>query len=96
MGIDPSLFLIILPLTMTVQASPLMKVFGRNMELIALKRGWTLKEVADRGELSYYHLCQLRKGTARYLDPDCIEVLLKTLEVTPNDLFLPQSDVIYD
>ena len=96
MGIDPSLFLIILPLAMTVQASPLMKVFGRNMELIALKRGWTLKEVADRGELSYYHLCQLRKGTARYLDPDCIEVLLKTLEVTPNDLFLAMDDVIYD
>ena len=81
---------------MTVQVSPLMRVFGRNMELLALKRGWTLKEVADKGELSYYHLTQVRNGKARYFDPDFIEGLLKTLEVTPNDLFLPQSDVIYD
>ena len=94
MGSNPSLFLIILPLAMAIP--PLMKVFGRNVELLALKRGWTLKEVADKGELSYYHLSQVRKGTARFIDPDCIEILLKTLEVTPNDLFLPQSDVIYD
>lgn len=94
MGSDPSLFLTILLLAMAIP--PLMKVFGRNVELLALKRGLTLKEIADKGELSYYHLSQVRKGTARFIDPDCIEILLKTLEVTPNDLFLPQSDVIYD
>ena len=73
-----------------------MKVFGRNMELIALKRGWTVKDIAEKGDLPYGHLQQVRKGNLRYLDPDVVESLLTTLEVKPNDLFLPMADVIYD
>ncbi len=81
---------------MAIPASPLIRTIGRNMEVLALKRGWTLTELAQRGEIPVNHLRSLKNGQLRYLDPEVIESLLETLAIEPNALLLPMADVIYD
>ena len=66
------------------------------MEVLALKRGWTLTELAQRAEVPGNHLRSLKNGQLRYLDPEVIEALLETLAIEPNTLMLPMTDVIYD
>ena len=66
------------------------------MEVLALKRGWTLSELGQRSEIPVNHLRGLKNGQLRYLDPEVIEALLETLAIEPNTLMLPMADVIYD
>ena len=81
---------------MTVEASPLIRIIGRNMELLALKRGWSLNDLAERGDTPVGHLRKLRDGHLRYIDPDAIEGIMTALNIQPNDLMLPMEDVVYD
>lgn len=80
---------------MNLQPSPSIAVLGKNMELIALKRGMSLAHIAEEGGLSFRALKNLRDGYCRYIDPDLLEGLIRVLEVTPNDLLLPLDDVKY-
>tara|TARA_Y100000385_G_scaffold278617_1_gene327139 strand:- start:1103 stop:1348 length:246 start_codon:yes stop_codon:yes gene_type:complete len=81
---------------MNVQPSPSISVLGKNMELIALKKGLSLAYIAEEGGLSFRALKNLRDGYCRYIDPDLLEGLMRVLKVTPNELLLPLDDVKYD
>ncbi len=81
---------------MNVQPSPSISVLGKNMELIALKKGLSLAYIAKEGGLSFRALKNLRDGYCRYIDPDLLEGLMLVLKVTPNELLLPLDDVKYD
>ncbi len=81
---------------MNVLPSPLIAILGKNMELIALKKGLSLAYIAEEGGLSFRALKNLRDGYCRYIDPDLLEGLMRVLKVTPNELLLPLDDVKYD
>ena len=66
------------------------------MELIALKRGWSLKLLAEKSGITQEHLKNLKENKLKYIDPDTLQALKLSLQVTPNDLLLPMEDVIYD
>ena len=73
-----------------------MRVLGRNMELMALKRGQSLQDISDKTGVSVYHLRKLRNATQSYIDPEVLRALMEFFEVTPNDLLCKMQDVTYD
>lgn len=73
----------------------LRQIFARNIELLAFKRGLKRADLAQRIGVSSYVLNRILECRNRHLDPEIVAELLKLFACTPNDLFLPHSDVNY-
>lgn len=72
------------------------RVYARNIELEALKRGWSQDVLATRLGVSRGTLARIRRGDLRYLDPEILLSLLQEFNCTPNDLLMPQEGIQYD
>lgn len=76
-------------------AHPLLRVFARNIDLLAFKRGLTRRELAEQLNITPYILSRVLNAQNRHLDPEIVSDLLAFFDCTPNDLLLPHADVTY-
>lgn len=74
---------------------PLLRVFARNVDLLAFKRGLTRRELAEQLHTTPYILSRVLNAQNRHLDPELVSTLLALFDCTPNDLLLPHADVTY-
>ena len=81
---------------MTSLPEPRIAILGRNVGILALKRGWCLEELAEKVGVAHRTILKLHKVRTRYIDPDLLYSLFQVLECTPNDLLLPMEGVAYD
>lgn len=75
---------------------PLLRVYARNVQLCAFKRGWSNNRLATELGVSLNTVNRVRFGRSRYLDPEVLEALLKAFDCEPNDLLLPQPGIDYE
>jgi DNA-binding Xre family transcriptional regulator len=74
----------------------LMRVYARNIDLLAYKRGWSTELLAKRLALSPNTLIRIRRHQSKYIDPEVLLALMDVFDCTPNDILLPQEGVNYD
>lgn len=74
---------------------PLLRIYARNIELLAVKRGIPSHALASKLGLTANTLNRIRFARSRYLDPEVFVALLDIFECEPNDLLLPQPGIDY-
>ena len=74
---------------------PLLRIYARNIELLAVKRGIPSHALARKLGLTANTLNRIRFARSRYLDPEVFVALLGLFECEPNDLLLPQPGIDY-
>lgn len=73
----------------------LLRVYARNLEYLAFKRGLHRRDLATRLGVSQYVISRILDGRNRSIDPELLADLLIFFNCTPNDLFLRLPDVSY-
>ena len=73
----------------------LLVVYGRNVEMFAFKRGWTMRQLANEVGCTVATLTRVRMRHNKMIDPDLLSSLLSVFGCTPDDLLLPHPDVDY-
>lgn len=61
-------------------------IIGRAIKEQRIKRGLTLKELADKLDVEKQYIWRLENGKIN-MSPDYIDKVLKQLEITPRDFF---------
>lgn len=79
-----------------LSTSRLFRIYARNIELMAFKRGWSVDTLASRLGVSSHTITRIRRNRARYIDPEVLLAVLDVFGCTPNDLLLPQEGIKYD
>lgn len=79
-----------------ITSARLLRIYARNIELLAFKRGWTQETLATRLGVSTNTLIRIRRHQAKYIDPDVLLALMDVFDCTPNDILLPEEGVNYD
>jgi len=74
---------------------PLLTIFARNLELQAFRKGWTSQQLIKELDITQNAYNRIRQNRSRYLDPEILESAIELFDCTPNDLLLPQPDVVY-
>lgn len=80
---------------MDLAVPPLLRIYARNIELLAVKRGIPAHALAGELGLTANTLNRIRFARSRYLDPEVFVGLLDLFECEPNDLLLPQPGIDY-
>lgn len=70
-------------------------IFTRNITVLQVQRGMELDELAERCGYTKRAMRTMCAGKFRYIDPDFLELLIKALNCTPSELFLPINGVVY-
>ena len=73
----------------------MLRVYSRNIEILAFKRGWNTARVAAALGVTANTLRRVRQKRSRYSDPELLAALIDVFECTPNDLLLPQAGIDY-
>ncbi len=73
----------------------MLRVYSRNSEILAIKRGWNTARVAAVLGVTANTLRRVRQKRNRYIDPELLAALIDVFECTPNDLLLPQAGIDY-
>lgn len=75
---------------------PLLTIYGRNIEVAAFKRGWTMRRLAHEAGCNVATLTRVRMKHNKLIDPDLFSALLAAFDCRPDDLLLPHPDVDYN
>ena len=73
----------------------ILRVYSRNIDILAFKRGWNTTRVAAALGVTANTLRRVRQKRNHYIDPELLAALLDVFECTPNDLLLPQAGIDY-
>jgi DNA-binding Xre family transcriptional regulator len=79
----------------TLTPDAMLRVYSRNIEILAIKRGWNTARVAAVLGVTANTLRRVRQKRNRYIDPELLAALIDVFECTPNDLLLPQAGIDY-
>lgn len=74
---------------------PTVRIYARNLELLAFKRGWDPTQTASMLGVSADSFRRLRAGKSRFICADLLNAALELFDCSPNDLLLPQPGVDY-
>lgn len=80
----------------TKKIPPLLAVYGRNIQVAAFKRGWSMKRLAHEAGCTVATLTRVRLGHNKLIDPELFSSLLAAFDCCPDDLLLPHPDVDYN
>jgi DNA-binding Xre family transcriptional regulator len=79
-----------------MNSTPLIRIYTRNIEHLAFKRGWDSTRLAVELGISSNTFRRLfRSGLSRYICTDLFQTALNIFDCTPNDLLLPQDGIEY-
>lgn len=73
----------------------LITIYGRNIEIFAFKRGWSMRHLADEAGCTVATLTRVRMRHNKTIDPELLASLLSIFNCRPDDLLLPHPDVDY-
>jgi hypothetical protein len=76
-------------------ASPLLIIYGRNIDMRMFLTGKTASELAPQLQLSVSGLNRIRFARTRYIDPCVLSKLINIFNCNFNDLLTPQLNVVY-
>jgi hypothetical protein len=79
----------------TPNSEQIIRTFGRNVEILALQRGISLKSMADSLQTSSGAFSRARKQATRYMDPQILLGCARLLECTTDELLNPIDGVKY-
>lgn len=80
---------------MPSQQPPLLRVYARNVEHLAFKRGWSATRLATELGVTMNTLNRIRFARSRYIDPEVFTALIEVFGCEPNDLLLAQPGFDY-
>lgn len=67
-------------------------IFGKNVKYYRFQKNYTQSKLAEKVNISSTYLSELERGL-HSLDFDKIEILCKTLDIEPFQLFLQAKDI---
>jgi DNA-binding Xre family transcriptional regulator len=73
----------------------LLRVFGRNIEVYALRRKMLLKDLAEKIQVTPAALSRARNKSSRYIDPEILVGCSRVFECTVDELLKPIDGVFY-
>lgn len=78
-----------------MESQELLRVFGRNIDVEAYKRGLSSPQLAQRLGISPSALNRIRFARSRYIDPAVLVTLTQVFGCDFNDLLTPQPGIDY-
>jgi len=79
----------------TPTSAQIIRTFGRNVEVLAIQKGITLKAMADDLQISSGAFSRARKQATRYIDPEILLGCARVLDCTADELLKPIDGVRY-
>lgn len=76
-------------------SAQIIRTFGRNVEVLAIQKGISLKSMADSLQISSGALSRARKQATRYIDPEILLGCARLLGCTADELLKPIDGVKY-
>lgn len=76
-------------------SAQIIRTFGRNVEVLALQKGISLKYIADNLQISSGTFSRARKQATRYMDPEILLGCARILGCTTDQLLQPIEGVTY-
>lgn len=84
------------PKSAAQQQPAILRIYGRNVELMSFKTGISMPELAKRLDISANALSRIRFGRSKYIDPAVLDQLCGMFNCTYQDLLTQQEGVNYD
>lgn len=73
----------------------ILRTFGRNIEVMAIRNKISLKSIADELQVSSGTLSRIRREATRYIDPEILLGCARIFGCTADELLKPIDGVKY-